>query len=121
MLFVAYVGRNVFSRTTNCQLKHVKSVTEASSEWCMCPFACRPTTMAFKAYLNYDKKMFKKEVLVTFGNGTVALLSSLLCTVFCLESATSTFLIHTCNCVVHYDLTSTSLQLDLIRCFCILL
>ena len=74
--------------------------------------------MAFKAYLNYDKKLFKKEVIISFGNGTVALPSSLLCTVFCLESATSTFLIDTCNCVVHSDFAS--LQLDL-RCFCILL
>lgn len=29
--------------------------------------------MAFKADLNYDKKLFKKEVLISFGNGTVAL------------------------------------------------
>lgn len=120
MLFVAYVDRNVFSRTTNCLLKHVKSVTEASSEWCVsiCMQTNNCLLMAFKAYLNYDKKLFKKEVIISFGNGTVALPSSLLCTVFCLESATSTFLIHTCNCVVHSDFAS--LQLDL-RCFCILL
>lgn len=117
-------------RWSKCFFKNDKLSVETCQEcdlgffWMVYVSICMQTNncllMAFKAYLNYDKKLFKKEVLISFGNGTVALPSSLLCTVFCLDSATSTFLIHTCNCLVHSDLASASLQLDL-RCFCILL